>query len=89
MDYEDGINRHVEKCPSCLYLEDWGHPETCPECDHPWHVGLCGPSYCPCEWADSWTRERVEEEQNRHARDEDEAAYDHAMDQKISEALGK
>lgn len=94
MTYEErcgeGLDRHLENCAYCSQLEAWGHPEKCAECDHDWHVGLCGPSYCPCEGSgEVMTPDQVWEEQNRHAADADEAAYDRAMDMKISEALGK
>jgi len=90
MSYEaytgEGLQRHIERCPACAYLDAHGHPELCAECDHPWHVGLCGPSYCPCEeCSDAMTPEQVADEINAHARDEDEAAYDKAMDAKLSE----
>lgn len=94
MSYEEycgeGLERHIENCEYCSQLEDWGHPEKCAECDHAWHLGLCGPSYCPCEGSgEAMTPDQVWAEQNRHAAEEDEAAYDKAMDQKIDEALGK
>ena len=80
------LERHIDNCASCSHLEEHGHPEKCAECDHAWHLGLCGPSYCPCEGSgEPMTPEQVWAEQNRHAAEEDEAAYDRAMDQKLAE----
>lgn len=35
------VQRHIEKCDFCSYLDEHGHPEDCRDCGHPWHTAAC------------------------------------------------
>ena len=45
MSYEshtgEGLQRHIDNCGYCAYLEEHGHGMVCWECNHPWRGGPC------------------------------------------------